>query len=281
MDYKARFYSPYLNRFIQPDMILPDLNNSQYLNRYSYVINQPIVLNDPSGHCPTCLAGLLIGAAIGFTVYALASGDQFNVADAIIATGVGAVGGALIGTGAGLATGSLMIAGISATSASVAAGVASGAGTGLLASQAGYTVAARSNYNRDEMFVAAGTGLVSGVVSGYASAATSAGLITAGAATTARVGMGWIAGASQYSFTELVNGRRPDAGRAIAMGIWGSMLSGIDEIVGPIRVFKYDPSTAIIDDAIIATVRSSTIQYINNQAPNRNTNTGLLSLRME
>ena len=49
MDYKARFYSPYINRFIQPDTIVP--NPTQGLNKYSYVGNNPINFNDPTGHC--------------------------------------------------------------------------------------------------------------------------------------------------------------------------------------------------------------------------------------
>ena len=32
MDYKARFYSPYLNRFIQPDTLIPDPSNPQAWN---------------------------------------------------------------------------------------------------------------------------------------------------------------------------------------------------------------------------------------------------------
>src|SRR5690606_12599255 len=50
MDYKARFYSPYLNRFIQPDLIVPGIYNPQMLNRFSYVGNNPIIYNDPTGH---------------------------------------------------------------------------------------------------------------------------------------------------------------------------------------------------------------------------------------
>jgi RHS repeat-associated protein len=52
MDYRARFYSPYLNRFIQPDNIVPGAANPQAMNRYSYTLNNPIRYNDPSGHCP-------------------------------------------------------------------------------------------------------------------------------------------------------------------------------------------------------------------------------------
>ena len=35
MDYKARMFSPYINRFLQPDSIIPDLSNPQSWNRYS------------------------------------------------------------------------------------------------------------------------------------------------------------------------------------------------------------------------------------------------------
>jgi len=48
MDYNARFYSPALKRFIQPDSITPGVK-SQSGNRYSYVLNNPINANDPSG----------------------------------------------------------------------------------------------------------------------------------------------------------------------------------------------------------------------------------------
>jgi RHS repeat-associated protein len=53
MDYRARFYSPYLNRWIQPDSIVPDITNSQAWNRYSYVNNDPVNYTDPSGHVAT------------------------------------------------------------------------------------------------------------------------------------------------------------------------------------------------------------------------------------
>jgi RHS repeat-associated protein len=49
-DYGARFYSPYLNRWLSPDTIVPDLANPQSLNRYSYVRNNPLKYIDPSGH---------------------------------------------------------------------------------------------------------------------------------------------------------------------------------------------------------------------------------------
>jgi|CXWJ01.1.fsa_nt_gi hypothetical protein len=54
MDYKARFYSPALGRFVSPDDVIPDVSNPQAWNRYSYVNNRPIIFNDPTGHAPSC-----------------------------------------------------------------------------------------------------------------------------------------------------------------------------------------------------------------------------------
>ena len=48
--YGARFYDPYLNRWIQPDTIIPGAGNSQAYDRYAYVYNSPIIYNDPTGH---------------------------------------------------------------------------------------------------------------------------------------------------------------------------------------------------------------------------------------
>lgn len=39
------------NRFLTPDTIVPDPKNPQQYNRYSYTLNNPLNLIDPSGHC--------------------------------------------------------------------------------------------------------------------------------------------------------------------------------------------------------------------------------------
>jgi len=64
MDYKARFYSPALGRFAQPDSLIPDPANPQAWNRYSYAFNNPVRYNDPSGHCPICLIGVIVVGAL-------------------------------------------------------------------------------------------------------------------------------------------------------------------------------------------------------------------------
>jgi RHS repeat-associated protein len=48
--YGARYYSSYLNRWLSPDTIVPDLANPQSLNRFSYVLNNPLRYTDPTGH---------------------------------------------------------------------------------------------------------------------------------------------------------------------------------------------------------------------------------------
>lgn len=48
--YQARFYVPYLNRFLSADTIVPDPANPQSFNRYSYVYNNPVNYTDPTGH---------------------------------------------------------------------------------------------------------------------------------------------------------------------------------------------------------------------------------------
>jgi RHS repeat-associated protein len=50
--YNARFYAPYINRFISADTIVPDAVRPQSFNRYSYSYNNPISSIDPSGHHP-------------------------------------------------------------------------------------------------------------------------------------------------------------------------------------------------------------------------------------
>jgi RHS repeat-associated protein len=50
--YGARWYDAQLGRFLSADTIVPGPANPQAFNRYSYVLNSPTGLVDPSGHLP-------------------------------------------------------------------------------------------------------------------------------------------------------------------------------------------------------------------------------------
>jgi RHS repeat-associated protein len=52
MDYGARHYDAALGRFLSPDAIVPQPGNPQSLNRYSYVLNNPVLYIDPDGQRP-------------------------------------------------------------------------------------------------------------------------------------------------------------------------------------------------------------------------------------
>ena len=47
---RGREYDPRIGQFLQADPIVQDPSNSQYLNRYAYVLNNPLKLVDPSGY---------------------------------------------------------------------------------------------------------------------------------------------------------------------------------------------------------------------------------------
>jgi RHS repeat-associated protein len=46
----ARYYDPYLNRWIQPDTRVPEPNDPQALDRYMYGRNNSLKYTDPTGH---------------------------------------------------------------------------------------------------------------------------------------------------------------------------------------------------------------------------------------
>jgi RHS repeat-associated protein len=73
--YNARSYDPTLGRFTQPDSLIPEQSQgAQAWDRYAYVNNNPVRYNDPTGHCPWCIAVgtvLIILKAVdyGWTAY--------------------------------------------------------------------------------------------------------------------------------------------------------------------------------------------------------------------
>ncbi|NOK71559.1 MAG: hypothetical protein GFH25_541324n2 [Chloroflexi bacterium AL-N10] len=122
--YHARYYDPRLGRFLSPDSIVPNPQDPQDLNRYTYAKNNPLRYTDPTGHCAiicTALVGAAIGGGIsygtqvaanisqnGLNVQALTNVDGGDIVAGAVAGGVagatgfvatGAVGSVLSGTG--------------------------------------------------------------------------------------------------------------------------------------------------------------------------------------
>jgi RHS repeat-associated protein len=103
----GRLYDPLLRRFLNADENIQDPTNTQNYNKYGYVMNNPLMYNDPSGEFIFGFLALwvfwkavLIGAAIGLASYTLslaASGnlDKWNIGGALKATFFGAVSGAV------------------------------------------------------------------------------------------------------------------------------------------------------------------------------------------
>jgi len=108
---RARQYDPDLGRFVSADPVLGALGMPQTLNRYAYVVNNPLKYTDPSGACiwDLCIAeailiGAAIGAGIGVGYYAATTPqEQWTWEGAGQAAGLGAIGGAVFGATLGAA----------------------------------------------------------------------------------------------------------------------------------------------------------------------------------
>ena len=100
--YNARWYDPQLGRFIQADTVVANPYTAASYDRYSYVANNPINHNDPTGHFWWVLAGAAIGAAISYGAQV-----AYNYHNGMTGTsawtnvnGSAIVSGALLGAGA-------------------------------------------------------------------------------------------------------------------------------------------------------------------------------------
>ena len=135
-DYGARPYDPALGRFLQADTLVPEPANPQSLNRYSYVLGNPLRYTDPSGHF-AWIPFLAVGGAIFTGITYCVTSDTFNGTEFALAIGTGLVGGALIGTGVGVIA-AASVAVIPAVTTMQMATIAIGAGTGGLVSAESY-----------------------------------------------------------------------------------------------------------------------------------------------
>ena len=70
----GRLYDPVVGRFLSPDPYIADPSFTQSYNRYSYVLNNPLKYNDPTGEFPWLAAGIF--AAYMYLNNAYANRDQ-------------------------------------------------------------------------------------------------------------------------------------------------------------------------------------------------------------
>lgn len=100
----GRLYDPLLRRFLNADENIQDPANTQNYNKYGYVLNNPLMYNDPSGELfailglTPLLSAIIIGATVGLASYVitgLITGQEISLLGAFKATLFGAVSGAV------------------------------------------------------------------------------------------------------------------------------------------------------------------------------------------
>ena len=137
--YNARYYDTALGRFISPDTLVESPLHPQTLNRYAYAGNNPVLYNDPTGHC--FLVCIIIGAVVGAVSAGIASdwdpgATLLGGAIGAFSGGVGAKVGGFVATTVGSQFGT-----VAGTAAGLAAGgAAAGATSAALYRAAGYNV---------------------------------------------------------------------------------------------------------------------------------------------
>ncbi len=137
----GRIYDPRLGRFLQADPFVQAPDNSQNLNRYSYVLNNPLSFTDPTGFFFGGLFKFLkIGAALGIGVFTggvgLGAFTFLGISGGLAGVGIAAAGGFISGA---LLAGNIKGALIGAFTSFLFAGVgqqiaqaAGAAGSGIL-----------------------------------------------------------------------------------------------------------------------------------------------------
>ena len=154
--YNARYYDPALGRFISPDTIVESPLHPQTLNRYAYAGNNPVLYNDPTGHC------FLICIGIGFLIGAVSAGiaSDWDLGATLLGGAIGAFSGGVGGKVGGFVGAAVKshYGTLAGTAAGLATGGAAAGGTSaLLYRAAGYNV---------NVGLAAGAGAASALVGG-------------------------------------------------------------------------------------------------------------------
>ncbi|MCC7361265.1 MAG: HNH endonuclease, partial [Anaerolineales bacterium] len=133
-DYGARWLDPYINRWLQPDSIVPEPGNPQALNRYSYSLSNPLKYTDPSGHTAIgFLQQFLAGIAFQWSVsnreaILPSSPGQYQAVEALSVDSDAFIAGRVVG---GLAAAAQGILEFNAGAGAISGGVVA-CGTGVL-----------------------------------------------------------------------------------------------------------------------------------------------------
>lgn len=97
----GRLYDPLLRRFLNADENIQDIYNTQIYNKYGYVMNNPLMYNDPSGEIfglTAFVSAVIIGAIIGassYVVSAIITGQNITLLGLFKSTIFGAISGAV------------------------------------------------------------------------------------------------------------------------------------------------------------------------------------------
>ena len=104
----GRIYDPVIGVFLSADSFIQSPYNLQSHNRYSYVVNNPLTLTDPSGHFFGVIFAWL-GAAAGFVGGAIVSAGIYAAANpVIVGTILGGISGGMSGGIGGAIKGAFM-----------------------------------------------------------------------------------------------------------------------------------------------------------------------------
>jgi len=137
----GRLYDPLLRRFLNADENIQDPYNTQNYNKYGYVMNNPLMFNDPGGEyifgiTEAFFAAVVIGAMVGtasYIVNTLITGSKFTLQGFFKAEFFGAVSGAVTyGIGSAFSS-TAVVSALGNVGSAVTQALAHGLAQGLLA----------------------------------------------------------------------------------------------------------------------------------------------------
>ena len=156
----ARLYDPILGRFISADAVVPGAGNMQAFNRYSYVVNNPLMYTDPTGHffgIDDLLFIAIVGAIAGGANAAMNGGGFMDI---VLGAAIGGIA-AYAGGSAGLWAGELAGGGLGGF---IAGSIAGGIAGGVVGAAMG------TAFYGGDMIANVRNAFVSGAATGFASA---------------------------------------------------------------------------------------------------------------